>query len=259
MFLSATVGKEIFEDFDGDIDYLFLPIGGGGLCAGVGSYFQKVSPKTKIIGVEPSGAPSMSKSIEAGEIVTLSNMDKFVDGAAVARVGELNFTICKDILHDIIQIPEGKVCSWILKLYTEEAIVVEPAGALAVAALDFYSEKIKGKKVVCILSGSNNEIDRLQEIKERSLIYEGLKHYFIVKFPQRAGALREFLDDVLGPDDDITLFEYAKKSNKESGPAVVGIELKHKKDYDSLIKRMKEKKLSYKLLNSDPNLFEYFI
>ena len=255
----ATVGKEIVEDFDGKIDYLFLPVGGGGLASGVGSYVKKISPQTKIIGVEPEGAAGMQESIKAGKVVKLHEIEKFVDGAAVAQVGELNFQICKQVLDDIITIPEGHVCSWILRLYGEEAIVVEPAGALSIAALDYYKEEIRGKNVVCVLSGSNNEIDRMQEIKERSLIYEGLKYYLIVKFPQRAGALREFLDDVLGPDDDITYFDYSKKNNKEAGPAVVGLELKKKTDFAPLLERLNTKQIRYKILNDDPDLFEYFI
>jgi threonine dehydratase len=174
-------------------------------------------------------------------------------------VGELNFDICKNNLTDIVLVPEGKVCSTIIKLYNEDAIVVEPAGALSISALDYYAKQIEGKNVVCIISGSNNDIGRMDEIKERSLIYEGLKHYFIISFPQRAGALREFLDDVLGPEDDITRFEYTKKNIKEEGPALVGIELKHREDYEPLMERMNKKKIKYTALDKDPNLFNYFL
>jgi threonine dehydratase len=255
----GTVAVEIIDDFKGKIDYVFIPIGGGGLAAGIGSYFELKSPETKIIGVEPLGAPSMANSLKEKKIVTLNKIDKFVDGAAVKRVGELNFKICSQVLDDVLLVPEGKVCSFILKLYNEEAIVVEPAGALSIAALDQYKEQIKGKNVVCIVSGSNNDIGRMEEIKERSLIYEGLKHYFIVSFPQRAGALREFLDEVLGPTDDITRFEYTKKNIKEEGPALVGIELKHKEDYDLLKQRMDKRNIHYTDINEDPNLFNYFL
>jgi threonine dehydratase len=255
----GTVAVEILEDFEGKIDYLFIPIGGGGLTAGVGSYFAQISPSTKIIGVEPEGAPAMAEALKQKKVITLGKIDKFVDGAAVKRVGDLNFKICSRILDDVVLVPEGKVCSTIIKLYNEEAIVVEPAGALSISALDQYKEKIKGKNVVCIVSGSNNDIGRMAEIKERSLIFEGLKHYFIVSFPQRAGALREFLDEVLGPNDDITRFEYTKKSIKEEGPALVGIELKYKEDYDKLVERMNKKKINYILINKDPNLFNYFL
>lgn len=200
----GTVGLEIVEDTNNKIDFLFLPIGGGGLAAGVVSVFKQLSPATKLIGVEPQGAPSMKTSIEKGKNTTLANIDKFIDGAAVKRVGDKTFNICQHTLDDIILVPEGKVCSTILQLYNEEAIVVEPSCALSIAALDLYKDQIKGKNVVCIVSGSNNDITRMEEIKERSLIYEGLKHYFIINFPQRPGALREFVNDVLGETDDIT-------------------------------------------------------
>ncbi|MDA3927408.1 MAG: threonine ammonia-lyase, partial [Prolixibacteraceae bacterium] len=213
----ATVGLEILQESSLKIDYLFVPIGGGGLAAGVGSYFKQVSPYTKIIGVEPAGAPSMSESIKKDEVIKLENIDKFVDGAAVQRVGDLTFDICKRVVDDIILVPEGRICTRILELYNQEAIVVEPAGALSIAALDYYADKIKGKNVVCIVSGSNNDITRTEEIKERSLLFEGLKHYFIIRFPQRAGALQDFLGKVLGPKDDITDFNYTKKNSREKG------------------------------------------
>lgn len=256
---NGTVGLEIMESLDVPADYVFVTIGGGGLVSGVGTYVKAISPSTKVIGVEPEGAPSMSQSIERREVVALDNIDKFVDGAAVKRVGQLTYDICRDMLDDIVLVPEGKACTTILELYNENAIVAEPAGALAIAALEFRREKIRGKNVVCVVSGGNNDIDRMQEIKERSLIYEGLKHYFTVNFPQRAGALREFLDDVLGPNDDITRFEYTKKHNKDNGPALVGIELKSKEDYEPLIARMEKKGIRYVELNKDPVLFNLLI
>lgn len=255
----GTVGMEIMNDIDDDIDYIFASIGGGGLISGIGVYVKGISPKTKIIGVEPEGAPSMKISLDQQEIVTLDKIDKFVDGAAVKTVGESTFEICKEILSDVLIVPEGKVCSTILELYNDSAIVVEPAGALSISALDFYKDKIKGKNVVCVVSGGNNDISRMQEMKEKSLIYEGLMHYFIVNFPQRAGALREFLDEVLGPEDDITRFEYTKKNNKDNGPALVGIELKHREDYEPLIERMNKKGFKYKEINKDMDLFHLFI
>ncbi|MEL6925071.1 MAG: threonine ammonia-lyase [Bacteroidota bacterium] len=255
----GTVGSEILEACDVPIDYLFLAVGGGGLAAGVGSYFRQISPNTKIIGVEPEGAPAMKKSLEAGKVVTLDTIDTFVDGAAVQRVGDLNFEICKNVLDDIILVPEGKVCTSILQLYNEEGIVAEPAGALTIAALDFYRDEIKGKNVVVIISGGNNDITRTEEIKERSLLYEGLKHYFVIRFPQRAGALREFVNHVLGENDDITFFEYNKKTNRGLGPAVVGIEVQNKKDYKALLKRMKDHNFDYQALNESPMLFEFLI
>jgi threonine dehydratase len=256
----GTVGLEVFADMeDVRIDYLFMPVGGGGLASGVSTYFKEKSPETKLIGVEPTGAPSMKKSIEAGELIVLETIDKFVDGAAVKAVGDKTFEICRANLDDIVLVPEGKVCSTILKLYNEEAIVVEPAGSLAIAALDFYKEEIRGKNVVCIVSGSNNDVARMQDIIERSLIYEGFKHYFIINFPQRAGALREFVTEVLGPTDDITRFEYVKKTNREEGPAIVGIELKNQDDFDSLIERMDAQGFTHIHVNNDPTLFNYAI
>ena len=254
----GTVGLEILEELS-DIDYLFIPVGGGGLSAGVGSYFKTYSPKTTIIGLEPEGAPSMLEALKAGQPVTLNSIDRFVDGAAVKRVGDLTFSICKEVLDEMHLVPEGKACSTILKLYNEDAIVVEPAGALSIAALDDYADVIKGKTVVCIISGSNNDIDRMQEIKERSLQYEGLKHYFLIRFAQRPGALKEFVNHVLGPNDDITRFEYMQKHNKETAPALVGVELKNKEDYDILLQNMKRYNIDYTSLNKNDTLFGYLV
>jgi threonine dehydratase len=254
----GTVAAEILED-QTEIDYVFAPVGGGGLCSGVGSYFKTYSPKTKIIGLEPEGAPSMTEALKAGYAVALESIDRFVDGAAVKKVGTLTFSICKDVLDDMHLVPEGKVCSTILQLYNQDAIVVEPAGALSVAALDDYAQEIKGKNIVCIISGSNNDIDRMPEIKERSLQYEGLKHYFLINFAQRPGALKEFVNHVLGPTDDITRFEYMQKTNKESGPALIGIELKNREDYDRLLEKMKQFNINYTELNKNDTLFGYLV
>jgi threonine dehydratase len=255
----GTVGLEIMNQMPEAPDYIFATIGGGGLVSGVSTYVKGVSSHTHIIGVEPEGAASMSKSLAQGDVVMLSTIDKFVDGAAVKQVGQLTFDICKQMLEDIVLIPAGKECTTILELYNNNAIVIEPAGALPVAALDTYRDQIRGKNVVCIISGGNNDIDRMQEIKERSLIYEGLKHYFILNFPQRAGALREFLEEVLGPTDDITRFEYTKKNNRDDAPALVGIELKNKDDYEGLIVRLSSKDYGYIEINKDPKLFNLLI
>lgn len=256
---NGTIGMEIMESLTVPADYVFVTIGGGGLVSGISTYLKTVSPDTKIIGVEPSGAASMTEALRQKQVVTLESIDKFVDGAAVKRVGDLNYDICANLLDDIVQVPEGKACTMILELYNDSAIVVEPAGALPVSALDMYRDQIRGKTVVCVISGGNNDIDRMQEMKERSLIYEGLKHYFLINFPQRAGALREFLEEVLGPNDDITRFEYTKKHNKENGPALVGIELSDKADYEPLIGRMSAKGIVYTELNRDLNLFNLLI
>ena len=195
----GTLGLDILHDAKHPIDYLLLPVGGGGLASGVSSVFKAISPETKIIGVEAAGAPCMKKSFEAGHPVTLEEIDTFADGIAVRTPGEITFGICLELLDRVVTVPEGKICTTILQLYNESAIVVEPAGAASIAALSEVADEIKGRTVVCVVSGSNNDITRMEEIKERSMLYEGLKHYFIVRFPQRAGALREFLEKVLGP------------------------------------------------------------
>lgn len=254
----ATVGMEILEELH-LIDYLFLPVGGGGLAAGVGSYFQRQAPQTKIIGVEPEGAPSMTKAFEYGYPVALPTIDRFVDGAAVKKVGNLTYPICKSTLSELCLVPEGKVCTTILNLYNQNAIVAEPAGALSIAALDAFADQIKNKTVVCIISGGNNDIDRMPEIKERALQFEGLKHYFLIQFAQRPGALREFLNDVLGKNDDITRFEYMQKTNKEKGPALVGIELSNRNDYTALIQRMQQHQIDFTEINKQNTLFSYLI
>jgi threonine dehydratase len=229
------------------------------LIAGVCQYFEVYSPGTKIIGVEPQGAPSMKEALNAGKPVVLEKIQRFVDGASVKKVGDLTFALCKNSLADMLLVPEGKVSTTILQLYNEDAIVVEPAGALSIAALDQYAGQLKGKKVVCIVSGGNNDIDRMQEIKERSLLYEGLKHYFIVRFAQRPGALKEFVNHILGPTDDIVRFEFIQKHNKETGPALIGIEVKSREDFGLLIGRMNHYKLNYTEINQNENLFEYLV
>ena len=255
----ATVGLEILTQTTKKIDYVFVAIGGGGLSSGLSAVFKNLSPETKIIGVEPEGAPSMLTSLRSNKITTLEKIDSFIDGAAVKRVGDLNFAICQQNLTEVITVPEGKVCQIILDLYNKDAIVVEPAGALSIAALDSFREEIKGKTVVCIVSGSNNDITRTAEIKERAMLYANLKHYFIVKFPQRAGALKEFVAEILGPNDDITHFEYTKKNNRTNGAAVVGLELKSAKDLAPLILRMKEKNFFGDYLNDKPDLFQFLV
>ena len=254
----GTVGVEILLDLP-DTEVVIMPIGGGGLSSGAGTYFKQVNPKILLIGVEPEGAPSMDAAFKAGRPIKLDQINRFIDGAAVKSVGLLTYPICKEVLDEILLIPEGKVCTTILKLYNEEAIVAEPAGALAVASLDLCAAQIKGKKVVCIVSGGNNDIERMQEIKEKSLLFEGLKHYFIVRFPQRPGALKLFVNEVLGKTDDITRFEFIKKTERESGPALVGIELKSPEDYVGLIERMKAFKFEVIELNQDQTLFEYLV
>jgi len=255
----GTVALEILNQYPHEIDYLIAPIGGGGLIAGCGIVFKALSPKTKIIGVEPAGAPAMYESLKQDKVITLSHIDNFVDGAAVKKVGEINFPIIKSSISRVLLVDEGKVCHTLLQLYNEEGFVVEPAGTLSIAALDDLKDEIKGKTVVCIVSGSNNDITRTEEIRERALLYNGLKHYFVIRFPQRAGALREFLNHVLGPNDDITHFEYTKKNNRELGPALVGIQVKCKEDYESLLQRMTENGLQFQSMNESKLLYDLLI
>lgn len=247
----GTVGVEIMEHFTSKpLDYLILPIGGGGLCAGVSSYVKAVSPHTKIIGVEPLGAPSMYESIKQNKIVTLQDIDTFVDGAAVKRVGTLNYPICKEHLHSICLIDEGHVCSKIIQMYNEHGLIIEPAGVLSLCALDQIESDIKGKSVVTVISGGNSDAFRMPEILERALIYEGRKHYFRIEFPQKAGALKNFIMNMLGPNDDIIYFRYTKLINKESGPVILGIETKSKDDIKLLIHNMEQYKCVFTKLKS---------
>ena len=255
----GTIGKEILEQSDVKLDYIFVPIGGGGLASGLGSYIRQMSPDTKIIGVEPGGAPCMKAAIEAGEVVELEHIDKFVDGAAVKKAGALTYQVCREVLDDIIVVPEGAVCTTIIQMYNKSALVVEPAGALASAALRFYADKIKGKNVACIVSGSNNDITRMEEIREKSLLYEGLKHYFIVTFPQKSGEIVSFINDVIGPKDDLVYIQYIKKTNKNFGPALIGIELSAKEDFDALIQRLDAHGAEYEYINKNNKLFEILI
>jgi len=255
----ATVGLEIMEQMREPIDYVLIPIGGGGLISGVGSAIKQMSPHTHIYGVEPLGAPAMAESIKQNKVIELEKIDKFVDGASVRRVGDLTFPIAKELAEDILLVPEGRICTYILELYNYDAIVAEPAGALSIASLDQIADKIKGKRVVCILSGGNNDITRTEEIKERSLLFEGLKHYFMIRFPQRAGALKTFVQDVLGPNDDITHFEYHKKNSREKAPVILGIELQKKEDLQGLEERMNKEGFIYKYLNDNPDLFQFLV
>lgn len=240
-------------------DYVFAGIGGGGLISGVATYLKAKSPITKIIGVEPDGAPSMTAALKQNQVVTLDKIDKFVDGAAVKEVGSLTFQHAKVLVDEVTTISEGAVCSTILDMYTKQAIVAEPAGALSVAALETYREEIKDKTVVCIVSGGNNDINRMQEIEERSLLHEGLKHYFIVNFSQRPGALKEFVNDVLGQHDDITKFEYTKKVNRGNGPVIIGVLLQDKNDYEGLLDRVAAFDPSYIPINDNQTLYTLLV
>ena len=255
----ATIALEILEQSSKPLDYIFVPVGGGGLISGIITVMSILSPETKIIGVEPQGAPSMHQSIISGKRVVLKKIDNFVDGAAVREIGKIPFKICKTQLDEIITVDEGKICQTILDLYNIEGIVAEPAGALAVAGLEKIDKDFEGKRIAIILCGGNNDILRMPEISERALLYASLKHYFMIDFPQRAGALKEFVTEILGPNDDITHFEFSKKSYRINAPAVVGIKLKKAEDFTLLVERMKIHNFKFDYLNDKQNLFQFLI
>ncbi|HSW96783.1 MAG TPA: threonine ammonia-lyase IlvA [Candidatus Saccharimonadales bacterium] len=255
----GTVAKEIYEDLKGNIDVVVSCIGGGGLISGIASYMKEKNENIQIIGVEPEGAASMYQSRKHDKVMPLEKIDNFVDGAAVGTVGQITFDICKKYVEEILYVPEGKVCTTMIELYQEEGIIAEPAGALAVSGLDAIAKDIIGKTVVCIISGGNNDITRYPEIMERSLVYLGLKHYFIISFAQKPGQLKKFVNDALGPNDDISRFEYIKKTNKASGPALVGIELQNKNDFEPLVTRMQEIGIDFTILKKDELLYDYLI
>ena len=254
----GTVGKEIYDATGGDVDLVIVPIGGGGLASGAAAYLHERNPSISVVGAEPAGSPSMYESLRQGHVVTLNEMHTFVDGAAVRTVGELTFDLCRRHLERVVVVPEGRVCTTMIELYQNEGIIAEPAGALAISALE-DAGNLSGKTVVCILSGGNNDILRYPEVMERSLVYQGRKHYFIIEFAQKPGQLRQFVDDALGPTDDIVRFEYIKKTNKERGAALVGIELRNKADLAPLLQRMEEIQLNFRRLGSEELLYDYIV
>jgi threonine dehydratase len=254
----ATVAREIHNDLP-DTDILVCPVGGGGLISGASLYLGEIRPQIKIIGVDPAGAPKMIKALEAGRPVRLESIDTFIDGAAVKQIGSLTYEIASENVDAFYMVPEGKVCTTMIELYQSEGIIAEPAGAMSVAVLDQIADQIKGKKVVCVISGGNNDIARYPEVIERSLIYEGLKHYFIVEFAQKPGELRNFLNEALGANDDIVHFQYLKKTNKEFGPALVGIELASKDDLDPLLYRFRQNNIVYINVNEHEMLRKYLV
>jgi len=247
----GTVALEVVEQLGRAPDVMAVPIGGGGLVSGIAVALDGLQAATEVVGVQPAGAPAMLRSIEAGRPVTIDIEDAFVDGAVVRTPGELTFAIVRDLVHRMVVVEEGRVCTEQLDLYQVDGIVAEPAGALALAALDDLGPDVAGRTVVCVLSGGNNDVTRYDEIIERSLVHQGLKHYFVVAFPQRPGALRRFLDECLGPSDDIVLFEYIKKNDREFGPALVGIELARRADLEPLLERIEATGLDVQHLPPD--------
>lgn len=255
----ATVGVEIAEQLEAPADCIVGPIGGGGLMAGLGIYLKHAWPNVRLVGVEPEGAASMEAAFAHGGPMSLATLDTFVDGAAVRRAGALPYALCRTVLDHLRTVDAGAICSTMIELYQNEGIVTEPAGALAITALDTLASELKGQRVVCIVSGGNNDLARYPEILERSLVHQGLKHYFLIEFAQRPGALRRYLDDALGPDDDITLFEYVKKNNREFGPALVGVELADRDQLSPLLTRMDDLGISYERLDPTNPLRRFLV
>ena len=255
----GTVGRELLEQMRGCPDVVVVSVGGGGLISGISTYLARHCPGVTMIGAEPAGAAAMYESLRRGELVVLDEIDTFVDGAAVKSVRESTFRICQQLVAQVLPVAEGAVCTALIELYQNEGIIAEPAGALAVSALEKLGETLRGRRVVCVLSGGNNDILRYPEIMERSLVHQGRKHYFIVEFAQKPGQLRQFVDRALGPNDDIVRFEYMKKTNKERGAALVGIELRSRDDLDPLLRRMEEIQMKYTRLTSDELLYEHLI
>ena len=259
----GTVVVEVLEQLaergEGPPDVLVVPVGGGGLLAGALTWVRERHPGIRVVGVEPAGAASMGAALAAGRPVRLDEVDSFVDGASVRRVGDVTHAVVAQQPVELVTVPEGAICVEMLAMYQTDGIIAEPAGALATAALSGAVRVEPGQDVVCIVSGGNNDVSRYAEIVERALVHEGLKHYFLVDFPQEPGALRRFLDEVLGPDDDITLFEYVKRSNRETGPALVGIEIPDTSELPALLARMAAAPPTFEKISAQEPLFRYLL
>ncbi|WP_201336864.1 threonine ammonia-lyase IlvA [Streptococcus suis] len=258
----GTVAYEILEEAEEQtisFDQILVPIGGGGLVAGVSAYLKEHAPEIKIVDVEASGARSMKAAFDKGRPVKLDQIDKFADGIAVQKVGKSTYEVARKYVDRLIGVDEGWISGTILDLYSKLGIVAEPAGAATIAALEVVKDQIKGQTICCIISGGNNDINRMPEMEERALIYEGIKHYFVVNFPQRPGALREFVNDILGPNDDITRFEYIKRANKGTGPVLIGIALGDKTDYTQFISRLEEFDPQYINLHENDSLYKMLV
>ena len=253
----ATIAKEIYER--SDPDFILGTIGGGGLMAGCSTYSRYIKPSCEIIGVEPATCPSMKLSIERNELIELDITDNFVDGATVSKVGDITFEICKKNIDKIYDVSIGKLCETMLELYQNDGIIAEPAGALPIAALDKIKDKIENKIVICILSGGNNDLTRYPEIIERQLRYKKLKHYYIIQFGQKPGELRKFINNVLGSDDDITRFEYIKKTNRNFGNVLIGIELKKAEDINLISQNLKKNNFKYTKIEEDDLIYSYIV
>jgi threonine dehydratase len=255
----GTVAREIIAQLGFAPDVLVFPVGGGGLLAGAVAWLGQRYPEVRVVGVEPAGAACVTAALAAGGPVSLPELDTFVDGAAVRRAGDVTYPLIAASSATVLTVAEGRVCSEMLALYQSDGIIAEPAGALATAALADSVTVAPGATVVCVVSGGNNDVSRYAEVVERALIHEGRKHYFLVDFPQEPGALRRFLDEVLGPDDDITLFEYVKRSNRETGPALVGIELSRPEDLPALLGRMEQAPPTIEMVDASSTLFRFLL
>ena len=255
----GTIGKEIFEELSGKVDLVFIPIGGGGLISGVSTYLKEKNKKIKIFGVEPVGAASMLKSLKLGKVISLKTVDTFCDEVAVKTPGYITFSICKKLVDSVYIVSEGQVAKTVIDLYQNEGIISETSGALSVSLLENIKDKIKGKTIVCIISGGNNDLLRYPEILERSLVYQGKKYYFLIDFAQKPGQLKKFVNHVLGPTDDIVLFEYIKKNNKEKGPALVGVEFKDSNSFSPVLNKLTEFGFNYKIIDDKELLYSYLI
>lgn len=255
---------EVIEQLGGAPDVVLIPVGGGGMLAGCAAWLREHHPQTRIIGVEPDGAACMIAALSAGHPVTLSRLDTFVDGAAVARAGAVTFPLVSAAKPDLIKVPEGQICQEMLELYQTDGIITEPAGALAASVLPTggAGKRVQirpGSSVVAIISGGNNDVLRYPEIVERALVHEGRKRYLLVEFPQEPGALRRFLDDVLGPDDDITYFEYVKRNNRDTGPALVGVELGEPRSFPALLDRLQQSRIQVEIVTSDSPFYRFLV
>ncbi|EHI74735.1 threonine dehydratase [Streptococcus criceti] len=258
----GTVAYEIYEqakDEGVDFDSILVPVGGGGLIAGVATYMKDVSPDIWVVGVESNGARSMRAAFDKGHPVKLEHIDKFADGIAVQQVGQKAYEVARRTVDQLVGVDEGLISETLIDMYSRQGIIAEPAGAASIAALEVLKEAIKGKTLVCIISGGNNDINRMQEMEERALIYDGVKHYFVVNFPQRPGALREFVNNILGPNDDITRFEYIKRAAKGTGPCLVGVTLSDKHDYDGLLSRLAGFDPNYINLHGNESLYNMLV
>lgn len=264
----GTIAVELLEQMPEDTRVILVPVGGGGLIAGIATWVKSHRPSVRVVGVEPRGAASMRAALDNGSPVTLDSVDPFVDGTAVGRAGDLAFQVVSDLVDDVVVVPEGAVCTEMLELYQSEGVIAEPAGALASTAARAWLASPaqrralmgdEGGAVICLVSGGNNDLTRYSEVMERSLRHEGLRHYFLVSFPQRPGALRMFLEDILGPGDDIVHFEYTKKNNRDTGPALVGIDLSRREDIDGLRRRMDASPLHVEEISAGSELFRLLI